>query len=255
MALTSTEKSMCNSLVQKFDPLVSPIRNAKQAYRDTVADFSSQLRATSWSPQQDVTAGVVDLQIQTNDVLPGDGLSDMARIKHFMDNCAFLGGTQPVSVVLGSTLGVFDSIDGFMDNIGIGVPEIGLGKLADQINRILSGLTVPGGSNISELFQQGDILINCVDQLCSGYNPEIIYMSDTLDGLYDDFDVTKNPVSPNYGKFDYDALYSSVGLSSQQITNMDISVAGITQVKNGATTAIDNSVNSVKQLIGAGGFF
>lgn len=256
MALTSTERSLCNSLVQKFDPLVSPVRNAKQDYRRIVADFKSQLRSTAWSPQQDVVNGILDLQTQTSNVLPGDSLDDMTRIKRFMDNCIYFRGIQPVSVVLGGTLGTFGKIDEFMENISATTPEIGLGAIADGINRVLSGATVPGGSNLSGILNQSDILINCVSQLCgSEYNPQIIYMVDTVDGLYDDFGVTKNPLDPNYGKFDYDALYSSIGLTSQQKTNMNISIAGITQVKNGTTTAINNTVNKVKQLINLGGFF
>lgn len=257
MALTSTERSICNSFVQKFDPLVSPVRNTKQDYRRTVADFQAQLRSAAWSPQQDVIDGILDLQTQTSNELPGDSLEDMTRIKNFMDNCSYLDGIQPVSVVLGSTLGVFGKIDEFMENISVTTPEIGLGAIADGINRTLSGATVPGGSNISEILNQSDILINCVSQLCgaSEYGPQLIYMTDEVDDLYDNFGVTKNPLDANYGKFDYDALYNSIGLTEQQKTNMNISVAGITQVKNGATTAINNTVNKVKQLINLGGFF
>ncbi len=258
MALTSTERSLCNSLVQKFDPVLSPIRSVKESYRDKVAEFNAELRAQKnvFVDPWDVTSAVTDLQGQVQEELPGDTLEDMDRLKRFIAGCGFFSDSNPVGTILGGTLGVFGKIDQLIDNSAITVPQIGLGKLADTINNILSGITIPGGSNISDLLKKGDLLIDCLSGLCGPeFGVETLEFTDTIDSLFDAFNVVKDPINPDYGKFDFTSVYSSVGLDSTQIASMNIAVKGITDIKSGALASITSASNKAKSLIGLGGFF
>jgi hypothetical protein len=257
MALSGMQKSLCNSLVQKFDPLISPIHNAEVGYRNLVADFSAQLRSkkNQFVDPLVLTQAVTDLQGQVQEVLPGDSLTDMEQLKDFISNCDFLSGANPVGTILGGTLGVFGKIDGFIDGFSGTIPEIGLGKLADAINRVLSGASIPGGGILSDLFLKADLLINCLAGCGPEYAGDVASYSGTIDGLYDVFNVEKNPVSPNYGKFNFTSVYSSAGLTPAQVSNMTTAVTGITNIKNGASSSILSSVNKAKSLIKLGGFF
>lgn len=257
MALTSMEKSLCNSLEQKFSPIATTVQNTRSGFRNVVADFSAGLRSRKgqFTNPLDVTAAVVDLQAQTQEVLPGDSLEDMDRLKTFIAGCEFFSDSNPVGVLFGGTLGIFGKIDGFIDALSGTIPEIGLGKLADTLNRLLSEVTIPGGNIISDLLGQLDQLINCAQYLCPGYNNWTLVAEQEVDNLYDDFNVVKNPLDPNFGKFDFTSVYTDVGLNPTEIMSMDIANNGITTIKNGASSAITSAVSKAKSLIGSGGFF
>ena len=257
MALSGMQKSLCNSLQQKFDPFISPIHNAKNGYKNLVSDFSAQLRSkkNQFVDPLVLTQGITDLQGQVQEVLPGDSLTDMQQLKNFISGCNFLSGANPVGTLLGGTLGVFGKIDGFVDGWSGTIPEIGLANLADSINRLLSGSSIPGGSNLSALFLKADQLINCVASCGAGYAGWAGQAHDTIEGLYDAFNVEKSPVSPNYGKFNFTSVYSDAGLTPPQISNMNTAVTGVANIKNGASASITSSVNVAKNLIKTGGFF
>lgn len=258
MALTPIERSLCNTLQQKFSPIVSTVQNTKSGFRDIMAEFSTGLRNTIFVNPWDVTAAVTDIQGQTQEVLPGDTLSDMDNLRRFMSNCEFMsgGGANAVGTILGGTLGVFGKIDGFIDGWVGAVPEIGLGKLADTLNRLLNDITIPGGNIIAPLLAQLDQIIECVADLCGPeYGVWLSQASTEVNDLYDDFNVVKDPLDQDYGKFNFTQVYSDVGLNPQEIANMDIATGGITLIKNGASDAIASAASAAKNLIGIGGFF
>jgi len=158
--------------------------------------------------------------------------------------------------MIGSVVGLYDKIDSYIDNLGLTVPELGLAKLADTLNKLLSGAGIPGGSNISTLFGQADRLIQCVSNLCleSEYQVWVIAATDTLDGLYADFNVVSDPLDPNYGYFNYTSVYTDIGLNVDQIANINIAIDGVTSIKNDALSAVNSTISSIKSLI-PGGFF
>ncbi|MFW9871768.1 MAG: hypothetical protein ACFFG0_01615 [Candidatus Thorarchaeota archaeon] len=257
MALTAMERSLCNQLQQKFNSLKAPLDNSKNQFKNLQSQFKEGLRSINFSPQQDVTDAVTSLQSQMNNHLPGNQVNDMEKLRDFISQCEFLSGANPVGALLGGIIGIYDRLDTLIDSLAASVPEMGLGKLADQINKLLSGLSAPGGNNLSNLFKDSDKLLSCVNALCgeAEYTSWLSTSTTTLDNLYTDYNVVSDPLDSNYGNFDYDTAYSDVGLTSGQKTNMTIAISGITTVRNSMNSAVESAVSSAKSLIGTGGFF
>lgn len=255
MALTPTQTAMCNSLSQQYDALVAPVKLAKSSIRSKIRNFDSTLRSTSFSPLSQVQSAVDDLLNDTQASLPGDTSSDMGELKDFIDACDFFGALSPVSAVLGAASGAYDAIDNLIGNTSLTTPEFGLGGVADEINKLLSGSGFPGGSNLSDLLKQADQLLNCLSSLCPGYSSRVSQISNDLQGLYTDLNIVDNPLDPNYGNLDYDAIYSAAGVSSADQEKVNLAIGGITNAKSTAKTAINNAANKVKETLKIGGLF
>ena len=251
MALTPTTTSLCNSLEDKFYPLIRPAYDAKRAFQALLRDFTSDLAGRVWSPQATIDSALGDLQDQANAIFPGDDVAAMTNVKDFIDACDFLGVASPASSVLGTALGVFDNINTFINTINITVPEFGLGAIADTLNNMLAGAAFPGGNVIASLLREADKLLNCMSTLCPGYDLGTPLAD--LQGLFDDYSLFNS--GPNYAKINYPSIYEEASLTASEITAMDSVIDGIGGVNISATTAIDNSVAAVKNLTKIGGFF
>lgn len=255
MALQKTTRTLCNKLVDEFDRVINPIISAKSEITSYKRDFENLLRSGNFSPDlSTVTGEIGTINNTVENLVPGNSFDDMYALKDFIDNCPYLSGLAPVSAVLGSILGVLAQID---DLLGLStVPEIGMGRIGSNINQLLSGLF--GGQDISTGLRLGDKLIQCLEALCGPGDAYYIavateYATD-IDDLYSDLNIVGDPLSPNYGLFDFDSIYSDIGLSAQHITQVNAAITGVDGIKTNAGNAITNSVNAVKQYT-KGGFF
>jgi hypothetical protein len=255
MALTPTQTSLCNSLSQQYDTLVAPVKLSKSTIRSKVRNLESSLRTTSFSPLSQVESAVDDLLTDTQASLPGDTDADMEELKNFIDACDFFGTASPVSAVLGAATGAYDAIDNLVDNTSLTTPEFGLGSIADEINKLLSGSGFPGGSNLSDQLKKADNLLNCLSSLCPGYSSRVSQIAADLTGLYTDLNIVDNPLDPNYGNLDYDAIYSNAGISSADQEKVNVAINGIANAKSAAKTAISNAAEKVKATLKIGGLF
>lgn len=253
MALSPTVTSMCNQLTQKYEGIVNPVKAAKSSIKSQTRTLISGLKSAVFNPIGDLQDEMNSLQEKVNGVVPGDTLGDVSEIENFLKNCPFFG-TQSTGVgaVRGSQTSIFDQIDQFIQDSYSLYDEFGMAALADGINKLLNGAEFPGGSSLSESLASADVLIQCLASLCPGYNPYVISYQDDVNALYDEMNIVSNPLSVNYGKLDYDYVYTQAGLNPTQISNMNYVIGGVTDLKSGAMTSINNSVAAMKNAIGGG---
>ncbi len=257
MPLIPTERSLCNKVVADFGGLTAPIRAAKGLIRSTASQFEDQLRNTIFSSTSEIDDALTQLENDVAENLPGDTVSDVQAIKDFLDNCEYLSGLNPVSAVAGTVLGVYDAIEDTINGLSNTTPEFTLGGIGDIINKALRGLQFPFGDNISELFAKADKLIDCLTAFCDGYLPQADIFSDDLNELYTDMNIVNDPNDSNYTNFDFGSIYTNVGISPTQISNVDRVLDGITQENIRGKEAINSSIEAVKDAIrikGIGGF-
>jgi hypothetical protein len=104
---------------------------------------------------------------------------------------------------------------------------------------------------------KADQLLNCLSGLCAAYDPSYIgSLSDIavdLQGLYDDLNIIDS--GPNAGNFDFDSFYSNAGMSASQQAALNGVTSSIGNQKEAAATAVQDSIDKVKELTKAGGFF
>lgn len=255
MALSSTATSMCNQLVQKYNGLIDPVKAAKSGFKSLTRTLVSQMSTAIYSPLASLESEMSSLQARVNGIIPGIDDEAMDDIDLFLINCPIFGQSTPVSAVGGTTNGIFDEINGFIDESYALFDEFGLANMADTLNKMLNGVGFPGGGNLSSLLSNGGLLIQCLSSLCPGFEPIVISYTDDLNSVYDEMHIVSNPVDPNFGLLDYDYLYSTAGMSPSQITNMNYTISGVTDIKSNALSSVDASKQAVKNKINTGSLF
>lgn len=256
MALSPTVTSMCDQLVQKYNGIIDPVKTGKSGFKSLTRSLISQMSTANYSAIGNLETEMGSLETQLSGVVPGDDDDAMTDLNDFIQNCPFFDQqTTGVSAVKGSSNGVFDRLDEFIDGSSSSFDEFGLAQIADNLNKLLDGSGFPNGNNLSQLLKDADILIQCLSGLCPGYEPIVISYQDDVNGLYDEMHIVSNPVSPNYGLLDYDYLYSTANLEPTQISNMNYTIGGVTDLKSSAKTSIDSSVQAVKNALNLGSIF
>lgn len=262
MAFTSTDRSLCNKILTDFPGLIGPLNSSSGIITGYGNTLDSQLRALkgNFSPSGDITNGIYTLNNTIGNAVPGSTLADMLALKAFLDNCAYLAGNNPLGTILNAAKGIFNLIDDTLDTLAGTVPEFGIGKIAGYINQLMNGLGLPGGDILSEIFKNADKLIQCMTNLCDTYDPGyygpyITSYTSELQSLYTIMNIDDDPLSLNYGLFDYDSLYSNVGLSVPEIAQMTTVIEAVDTVKSTSISGVMDSIASVKDLLGEGGFF
>jgi len=257
MALDNMSRSLCNKMKEDFATLIAPINMAKTSIKNKKNELQALLNNMVFSVDLDIiTTAVDDLQSAAAEAYPSDSLADMAALKNMIDNCSYLEDVKPISSIIGTTLGAFDEIDTLVDNIV--VPEFLAADIGNGINNAMSGIGVPGGNNLTDTFKKADKLIDCLSTICGAGDPTYITVAteyaDELDNLYDSMNIVSNPLSSNYGEFDYDTIYTNAGMTSQDILQVNTALGGVGDTGTSALASIDASVSRAKDLI-KGGFF
>jgi len=257
MALDNMTRSLCNKMVDDYSALIAPINMAKSAVKNAKTQLQTLLNNMVFSVDLDVITTAVDnLQSAAAEAYPSDSLADMAALKGMLDNCDYLEDAKPISSILGTTLGVFEVINGLVN--AIVVPEFLAADIGDGINNTMSGIGIPGGNSLTDIFKKADKLIDCLSAICGAGDPTYITVAteyaEELDNLYDSMNIVSNPLSSNYGQFDYDAIYTNAGMTSQNILQVNTALDGVGTTGTDALTSIDASVSRAKDLF-KGGFF
>jgi hypothetical protein len=257
MALTPTQKSLCNKLVSDYGSLVSPVKSSKAVLKKNMSDLDSYIRGMTFSNPVDLNGAIDGFISDVEGSIPGDDISAMDDLGAFLQNCPYLSGLAPASAVGGTTGGIFDDIGNLIKGLVPSFPEFGASALADAINSALSGLGLPGGDDLGALLGKADGLLNCLSGLCASQDPSYIgsltEISDDLQGLYDDLNIIDS--GPNMGKFDFDSFYTNAGMSPTQQAALNTVTNSIGSQKEAAASAVQNSIDKVKSLTKAGGFF
>jgi len=251
MALTNNEKSLCNKLNSDFDSLVQPGKSAKGAINAATNNMKSKLNGMTFS-DSGLLAGALDqYRDSVAGMLPGDQLSDLENISNFIDNCEYLSFLEPVSAIMGIVGGVFDEINNLIYGLDLSFPEFSAGGLGSLVDKLLNALPgMPGGDKISDLLALADKLLECLNSGCAAvdpsYIPSLSSKTDELQAVYTDLGIIDDPNDPNYGKFDYSAMYNDLGLSTGEIGNITSVKTGINASKDAGIDAIAKTTDAMK---------
>jgi hypothetical protein len=259
MALGNNEKTLCNKLVSDFDKLIQPGKSAKGAINSATNAMKSKLSGMVFSDPTDLNNGLSAFQNSLKDALPGDQLSDLNKIKDFINGCDYLKDLNPVSAVIGAIGGIFDTVDNLIGGLDLTLPEFSAGGLGSLVDKLLDGIPgIPGGDKIADLLAKADTLLNCLSNSCAAVDPS--YISDLsqksaeLQDTYDALGLIDDPNDPNYGKFDYSTMYNDLGMSTSEINAINSVKSGINSGKDAGTEAVANSVQAMKNAV-KGGLF
>jgi hypothetical protein len=253
MALTPMQTALCNKLATDYALLVAPVKGVKDSFKAKMGMLDTFVRGMTFSNPLDLDSALNQFVSDVEGMLPGSDLASMDELAAFMAACPFLAGQPPASNVTGTSNGIFDKIRNFINDLTPSFPEFGAAGIADGLNDLLSGVGLPGGGNISDILSKADELANCLAALCGpGYSGDVTEITNDLNSIYSDLNIIDS--GPNKGKFDFNSFYTASGLSSSQQSAINTVTNSIGNQKKGATTAITNSINSVKQLK-KGGYF
>jgi len=256
MSLLNIESSLCNKMSYDFDSLIAPINSSRGQLVQAKNDFRSTVSSILYSDPYDVQHEASALEGAVAEYYPGNTMDDMEALKRMIDECDYLSSLSPISVILGTAVGIFDRINDLTR--GSLIPEFGAAYIGNIINNILNGIDIPGGRNISSVFGRADSLINCLTAACGPGDPYYYTVADDyivrIGDLYDQLNIVSDPTLPNYTDFDYQQIYDDSGLSPGEQLNVNTALTSVSNMNIGALGSINNTVNTVKDLM-KGGFF
>jgi hypothetical protein len=246
MALSSMQRSLCQKAYSSFDPLINPAYKASTGMRSSVNQVTSLLRNLSgnFSPDDLIYRSINDLRYQSGMYIPGYGQSDLYSMLDFMRQCLFYDGKNPYSVLNSLLSQAYQGIDNAMSMLGNDVPEFDIGSMiGNLLNKYL-------GLNLTDVLKQADRILNCLAALCgSEYYVATWKMSSTLNNLFVKTNAVSDPLSPYYGTFDYETLYSNAGILPNEITKMNNVMNAYTDIRTEASTSITNAFTTLKGIL------
>lgn len=249
MAITATERSICNKLAFDFDAIISPANASKGAINNKTSDIEGLLNTTSFASESTINSAIASFLVDVNDNLPDT--NELEELSTLLNNCDYLSGFKPVSIVASSINTAINKIDGLLNNIGTSLPEFNIGKLTSSINDLLFG-NIPGGQQISGLLQNSDKLIECLSTYCGGeYPTQVSDFTQTVDDLYGDLNIDSDPLSANYGKYDMQSLYNQAKISTADQAKVTSVINSADVSKAAAVTKINSVVSAIKNDIGS----
>jgi len=243
MALSSTKRAMCDSLVQRYPALIGPINSKKALITGYSNQVKQKLGALDPSSNEDVNnaIGGVDDQVKARKPTSED------ELEQFLRNCPFFDdASKKVSALSRAKDKAFDTLGDYINSLGL--PEFDLGQYVDKINKLLDGAGFPFGDKLADLFAQIDKLIQCLSDpfLCGGeYTTEISQFSSEIQQLYNDYNIDDDPLSENYGKFKFDSLLDQYDISGDARNNINNSLGSITDSQDEMKSAYEDLINKV----------
>lgn len=250
MALSPMQRSLCNKLVNDYYSLVAPVKAAKRAIQDQISILDTTLRNLVYSPIAFLDAKIDEFTSDVLDILPTDDLQAIDELLSFIDQCPYLTGLLPITTMATTSNSIFDYLNDLADDFNSLVPEFGAGKIASAINKLLSGAGIPGGDKLSDILKQADKLLSCVSSICAiadpNYLTNVTFITNDLQSLFDDLHLIDNPLDPNYATFDYDTFYTDIGLTASQQTSMTKVITELDTQKDNSLTAVNNTVDAIK---------
>jgi len=258
--ITPTTTALCNSFVQKYWALVEPVHKIKTQFKKKINELESTLTGFTFSASSAIEQAVIDLQDNAKALIPEDTVDAMREIKSFVDGCSCFygddGAQNAVGSILGSALGIYDRMDDYVLNQTL--PEFGPGLIANSLNQILNGagLGLPAGSAISDLLKEADCMTSCMNALCPATvaTPEFQLILNDLQGLYDTMSLDDNPASPTYAQVDYDAIYTTAGMTPTDVLKMNTTIGSLWETTASTASGIEDTVTAIKDAF-KGGFF
>lgn len=247
MPLNSTETSLCNKLVSDYGNLIGPVKTAKSGIMSQKNALTNLLNNMNYSAPGDLSSAINGFIGSVAGVVPNP--NDLNSLANFLNNCDFFKNLGAAKTTVGLTQSVFSKMASLISGLKAGTPEFAAGDIGSTINSLLGGL-LPGGLGITEILNNIDKLLNCLNSVCAAQDPyyynDLTFMTNEVNGLYSDMGLVSG--GPNNGKFDYDTLYSSVGMTPDQITAINSTVNVVDEQKAFAKKSIDDTLKNIKSL-------
>lgn len=245
MALTSNETALCDRIVTDYAGLISPVKGAKSGIINQRKALESYLGNMNYSAPDDLANALNGYKNSVGGFIPNP--NDLNSLANFIASCEFFQEMGAAKAVVGMTQGVFNKMSSLLSGLSAGTQEFGAGDLASTLNSLLGSL-LPGGKGITDILNQIDKLLNCLDSVCAAQDPyyynDLSYMTSDVNSLYSDMGLISG--GPNNGKFDYDSFYSSVGMTTDQVYAINTTMLTVDEQKARAKTAIDDTLTAIK---------
>lgn len=247
MPLTSNETALCNRLVSDYAGLIAPVKGAKNGVVNQRKALESYLGNMNYSAPDDLATALNGYKNAVGGFIPNP--NDLNSLASFIASCEFFKEMGAAKAVVGMTQGVFSKMSSLLSGLSAGTQEFGAGDLASTLNSLLGSL-LPGGKSITDILNQIDKLLTCLDSVCAAQDPtyygDLSYMTNDVNSLYTDMNLISG--GPNNGKFDYASFYSSMGMQPGEIAAIDTTILTVDEQKVRAKLAIDETFNAVRSL-------
>lgn len=256
MALTATERGLCNKLYGDYATMVNPVKLAKSSVISQKNSYMSMLSSLQWSPLQNVLDSLQGIKDAVDVPLPLE--SSMYDIQRFLERCNYMGALSPASAVLGAAQRALYGVDNSVDSYAPDVPEFGAAAIANKLDALMKGLGIPGGSNLSDLLKKADQILECMSSICAGtdptYNGQVANMANDMDGLFRDMYLVDNPSSDYHGTMDYDRMMDEINMTEIQKMNAETARVGILETKLDILDTTSQTLSMVQQYTKMGFF-
>lgn len=183
-------------------------------------------------------------------------------MKDLINGCDYLQSFAPVANILGTALGVFDKMNDLINSITF--PEFGIANLGSLINGLVGGIglpgtvPLPGAKGIGDLLKKADTLIECLGSICGAGSSEYIALASDYairtTALFAELNIVDNPLSANYGKFNFQSIYDDLAMSADEQLGISTALDAADSIKTSAVDAIGSSAAKVKELTKLGFF-
>ncbi len=248
MALTSTERAICEKLWYDSSGVLAPAQQSKSGSVSQISGIQAALGNYTESSQAIIDDGKTTLYNNVASVVLGDTVDDIANVITMINDCPYLTGSilsNPISLAVSLIRGMMDKIEGFIDDL-LGIPEFFSGKKLSSLEEFY-GSQLPGARQTATSLSNADKLINCLTLVCGGeFNPQAAALLVETEDLYSALWIVDNPVSPLYGTLDTNSLYAQAGLSPTSITKINDVTDAITSAKLSGQSSIDSFVSNAK---------
>jgi len=251
MALTDTERSICNKLAYDSGGLLAPAQMVKGAVTNQLSATRSALSGYIQSPQPVIDAGKQTLRDNVTSSLPGDDASDVERMLDIINNCDYLNENEnlknPITLGNAVTESAFGKIYGYINDLQ-SIPEFLVSEALSALEEFYTNL-FPRSKALSELLARADKLIDCLSNFCGGeYTSEVIALTNETQNLYNDFEMIGDPNDANYGKLNKDQLFADAGLTAGDIAKITDVNQEVDAVKADGKDAVDDFVKTAQNV-------
>lgn len=256
MALTPTEKSMCNKLYGDYAAVIAPVKLGKSSILAQKSAFKNAISAISWSPLSKIMDSLSAVKDAVDIPLPLE--SSMNDIKNFLERCNYLGALSPASAALGAFKQALYGVDSSVQGQSLTTPEFTGALLANKLDSMLQGVGIPGGQNLTDALKKADEILQCLSSICAGTDPEyngrVAQIASDTQSIYSDLGLIDNPGAANHGTMNYQTMYGELDFEEFQKANMEVSRLGIMETKLDIISQKDATMTKIQEFTKKGFF-
>jgi hypothetical protein len=256
MALDDAGKSLCNKLYGDYAAVVNPVKLAKDNILSQKNNFLTTIGSLVWSPRQQVSDALGSIRDYA--VVPPPIEDSIYTLRSMMQACGYLGLSSPAAAIIGAGQDALRRVDDRVSSLGNSIPELSAAQFANKIDSLLNGLGLPGGNSLADLLRKADQILNCMSSVCasvdSSYGGMVSSMATDLDNIFYDLGLQDSLDTENHGLMDYSKIYEDVGLTADQITQMELTRTEIMNMKKDILSTTGETLTLLQSYVKVGFF-